>query len=48
MGENGTQVRRLVEHGYREIVLTGVDITSYGENLPGTRPKLGVLVKQIL
>ncbi|MBI4275218.1 MAG: tRNA (N(6)-L-threonylcarbamoyladenosine(37)-C(2))-methylthiotransferase MtaB [Rhizobiales bacterium] len=41
------QVRQLVENGYREIVLTGVDITSYGSNLPGT-PKLGKLVKHIL
>jgi threonylcarbamoyladenosine tRNA methylthiotransferase MtaB len=41
------QVRRLVERGYREVVLTGVDITSYGSNLAGT-PKLGQLVKQIL
>lgn len=47
MGEIVTQVRRLVENGYREIVLTGVDITSYGQHLPGT-PKLGALVKQIL
>jgi threonylcarbamoyladenosine tRNA methylthiotransferase MtaB len=47
MGEIVTQVRRLTENGYREIVLTGVDITSYGQNLPGT-PKLGALVKQIL
>ncbi len=47
MGEVVTQVRRLVEHGYREVVLTGVDITSYGQNLPGA-PKLGALVKQIL
>jgi threonylcarbamoyladenosine tRNA methylthiotransferase MtaB len=47
MGEIVTQVRRLVENGYREIVLTGVDITSYGQNLPGT-PRLGMLVKQIL
>jgi threonylcarbamoyladenosine tRNA methylthiotransferase MtaB len=47
MGEIVTQVRHLVENGYREIVLTGVDITSYGQNLPGT-PKLGALVKQIL
>jgi threonylcarbamoyladenosine tRNA methylthiotransferase MtaB len=47
MGEIVTQVRRLTENGYREIVLTGVDITSYGQNLPGT-PKLGGLVKQIL
>jgi threonylcarbamoyladenosine tRNA methylthiotransferase MtaB len=40
-------VRRLVANGYREIVLTGVDITSYGADLPGA-PKLGTLVKQIL
>ena len=41
------QVRRLVANGYREVVLTGVDITSYGSNLPGT-PKLGRLVREIL
>jgi threonylcarbamoyladenosine tRNA methylthiotransferase MtaB len=40
-------VRRLVEHGYVEIVLTGVDITSYGADLPGA-PALGTLVKRIL
>jgi threonylcarbamoyladenosine tRNA methylthiotransferase MtaB len=40
-------VRRLVANDYREVVLTGVDITSYGADLPGA-PKLGVLVKQIL
>jgi threonylcarbamoyladenosine tRNA methylthiotransferase MtaB len=47
MGEVVAQVRRLVERGYREVVLTGVDLTSYGSNLPGA-PKLGLLVKQIL
>jgi len=47
MGEVVAQIRILVENGCREVVLTGVDITSYGENLPGT-PKLGALVKQIL
>jgi threonylcarbamoyladenosine tRNA methylthiotransferase MtaB len=41
------QARRLVESGHGEIVLTGVDITSYGLNLQGA-PKLGALVKQIL
>jgi threonylcarbamoyladenosine tRNA methylthiotransferase MtaB len=46
MGEVITQVRSLCARGYREIVLTGVDLTSYGANLPGT-PKLGRLVKQI-
>jgi threonylcarbamoyladenosine tRNA methylthiotransferase MtaB len=47
MGEVVAQVRHLVERGTREVVLTGVDITSYGTNLPGA-PKLGTLVKQIL
>jgi threonylcarbamoyladenosine tRNA methylthiotransferase MtaB len=47
MGEVVAQVRRLVENGYREVVLTGVDITSYGSNLPG-HPRLGRLVRQIL
>jgi threonylcarbamoyladenosine tRNA methylthiotransferase MtaB len=40
-------VRRLAANGYNEIVLTGVDITSYGADLPGA-PKLGALVRQIL
>jgi threonylcarbamoyladenosine tRNA methylthiotransferase MtaB len=47
MGEVVAQVRRLCARGYREVVLTGVDLTSYGSNLPGT-PRLGSLVKQIL
>src|SRR5260370_1041601 len=47
MGAVVAQVRRLVDNGYREVVLTGVDITSYGGNLPGA-PGLGRLVKQIL
>ena len=47
MGAVVDEVRRLVANGYREIVLTGVDITSYGADLPGA-PKLGTLVKQIL
>jgi threonylcarbamoyladenosine tRNA methylthiotransferase MtaB len=41
------QVRALVEAGHAEIVLTGVDLTSYGGDLDGA-PKLGALVKQIL
>jgi len=40
-------VRALVEAGHREIVLTGVDLTSYGPDLPG-RPTLGALVERIL
>jgi threonylcarbamoyladenosine tRNA methylthiotransferase MtaB len=47
MGAVVEDVRALVANGYREIVLTGVDITSYGGDLPGA-PKLGALVKQIL
>ncbi|MEI8147337.1 MAG: radical SAM protein, partial [Alphaproteobacteria bacterium] len=41
------QVRALVDTGHREVVLTGVDLTSYGEHLPG-EPRLGALVKAIL
>jgi threonylcarbamoyladenosine tRNA methylthiotransferase MtaB len=41
------QVRLLVEKGFQEIVLTGVDMTSYGEDLPGT-PTLGQMVKRLL
>jgi threonylcarbamoyladenosine tRNA methylthiotransferase MtaB len=40
-------VRALVEAGHREIVLTGVDLTSYGADLPGI-PTLGHLVERIL
>jgi threonylcarbamoyladenosine tRNA methylthiotransferase MtaB len=47
MGAVVEQVRQLVEHGHAEIVLTGVDLTSYGADLPGA-PKLGRLVRQIL
>jgi threonylcarbamoyladenosine tRNA methylthiotransferase MtaB len=47
MGDVVTQVRRLVANGHREVVLTGVDITCYGADLPGT-PSLGKLTKQIL
>jgi threonylcarbamoyladenosine tRNA methylthiotransferase MtaB len=47
MGEVVGEVRRLCTRGYREAVLTGVDLTSYGSNLPGA-PRLGTLVKQIL
>jgi threonylcarbamoyladenosine tRNA methylthiotransferase MtaB len=47
MGAVVEQVRMLVERGHAEIVLTGVDLTSYGADLPGT-PRLGQLIKQIL
>ncbi len=41
------RVRALVEAGHREMVLTGVDLTSYGPDLPGA-PSLGMLVERIL
>ncbi len=41
------QIRRLVERGYNEVVLTGVDLTSWGADLPG-QPRLGDLVLRIL
>jgi threonylcarbamoyladenosine tRNA methylthiotransferase MtaB len=41
------QIRALVARGHAEIVLTGVDLTSYGAELPGA-PRLGQLTKQIL
>jgi threonylcarbamoyladenosine tRNA methylthiotransferase MtaB len=47
MGAAVDQVRALVARGHAEIVLTGVDLTSYGADLLGA-PKLGALVKQIL
>jgi threonylcarbamoyladenosine tRNA methylthiotransferase MtaB len=47
MGAVVEQIRQLVGNGYREVVLTGVDITSYGPDLPG-QPSLGKLVQSIL
>lgn len=47
MGVVVDQVRELVARGHVEIVLTGVDLTSYGADLPGA-PKLGMLTRQIL
>ncbi|MZR15309.1 tRNA (N(6)-L-threonylcarbamoyladenosine(37)-C(2))-methylthiotransferase MtaB [Maritimibacter sp. DP07] len=41
------QIKRLVQSGYNEVVLTGVDLTSWGADLPGT-PRLGDLVMRIL
>ncbi|NQV58255.1 MAG: tRNA (N(6)-L-threonylcarbamoyladenosine(37)-C(2))-methylthiotransferase MtaB [Alphaproteobacteria bacterium] len=47
MGAIVRQIRTLVENGYAEVVLTGVDITAYGSDLPG-RPNLGQLLRRLL
>ena len=41
------QIKRLVGRGYNEVVLTGVDLTSWGKDLPGT-PPFGDLVRRVL
>lgn len=47
MGSVIDQIKKLVSNGYLEVVLTGVDTTSYGADLPGS-PTLGTLVQKIL
>jgi threonylcarbamoyladenosine tRNA methylthiotransferase MtaB len=47
MGAVVEQVKKLVANGYREVVLTGVDVTSYGTDLPGL-PSLGKLTQALL
>jgi len=47
MGDIAAEIRRLVAAGFNEVVLTGVDIASYGADLPG-RPTLGRLVRRLL
>jgi threonylcarbamoyladenosine tRNA methylthiotransferase MtaB len=47
MGAVVEQVKRLAGNGYAEVVLSGVDLTSYGADLPGA-PRLGKLVRTIL
>jgi threonylcarbamoyladenosine tRNA methylthiotransferase MtaB len=47
MGVVADQARRLVAADYREVVLTGVDLTAYGTDLPG-RPSLGQMVRRLL
>lgn len=47
IGEIVQQIKQLVEHGYKEVVLTGVDISDYGLDLPG-KPRLGEMVKRVL
>ncbi|MEC8370554.1 MAG: radical SAM protein, partial [Pseudomonadota bacterium] len=47
IGEIVAQVRQLVENGYAEAVLSGVDISSYGGDLPG-QPNLGQMIRRLL
>ena len=47
MGKIFEQVRTLISNGVKEIVLSGVDITSYGPDLPG-KPSLGQMVRRLL
>ena len=47
LGDVVAQARRLTQAGFTEIVLTGVDLTSYGGDLPGN-PTLGTLVQKLL
>ncbi|MDP6926335.1 MAG: MiaB/RimO family radical SAM methylthiotransferase, partial [Rhodospirillales bacterium] len=47
MGHLVDQFSKLVDQGFKEVVLTGVDICSYGDDLPG-RPRLGDMVAKLL
>ncbi len=47
IGEIVERANTYIESGYKEIVITGVDITSYGNDLPG-KPKLGEIIKRLL
>lgn len=47
IGEIAQQVRALVAKGYNEIVMTGVDVTSYGPDLPG-KPSFGQMIRRVL
>jgi len=47
IGVIAEQVRTLVEQGYKEIVFTGVDVTSYGPDLPGS-PTFGQMIRRVL
>lgn len=47
IGVIAEQVKALVAQGYKEIVFTGVDVTSYGPDLPG-KPSLGQMIRRVL
>ena len=46
LGEISNRISKILKSGYKEIILTGVDLTSYGEDLPGNM-KLGGVLKRI-
>lgn len=47
IGQIVDEVRKVVANGYREVVFTGVDVTSYGPDLPGT-PTFGQMIRRVL
>jgi threonylcarbamoyladenosine tRNA methylthiotransferase MtaB len=47
IGEIYRQVQNVLEQGYKEVVFTGVDVTDYGLDLPGT-PTLGQMIRRVL
>jgi threonylcarbamoyladenosine tRNA methylthiotransferase MtaB len=47
MGHIVSEIQKLIDQDFQEVVLTGVDLTSYGHDLPGT-PTLGQMVKRLL
>ena len=46
VGEVNTRLRNIISLGYQEVTLTGIDLTSYGNDLPG-KPRLGNLLKRV-
>ena len=47
VGEISNRLKKLIQMGFKEVTLTGVDLTSFGEDLPG-KPKLGSVLKRLL
>jgi threonylcarbamoyladenosine tRNA methylthiotransferase MtaB len=47
IGMIADNVKHLVEQGFNEVVMTGVDVTSYGPDLPG-KPQLGQMIRRVM
>ncbi len=47
VGEISSRLKKLIQMGFKEVTLTGVDLTSFGEDLPG-KPRLGSVLKRLL